>query len=186
MKKIKISINAILAITIFQLMFTGCCNYYKAISTPVKSNADAIVKLDSLKRANRTFILRNGEEAFYMGNPVLNPGQKKLECTLGTLESFNTLHLTSGKNGKMRYKKSNPSDLSVLNEAHIYITRDSAALLGKYNLALDKVQKIEVIEKDKQRTYTSYILGGIGITAGIFVIAGAIFASTYSFDFGGH
>ena len=45
------------------------------------------------------------------------------------------------------------------------------------------IRKIEVIEKDKNRTTGSYIVGGIAIGIGILAIFTAIFASTFSFNF---
>ncbi len=180
MKKIKVGINAIFAITIFQLMFTSCCHYYKAVSRPFKNDADKAERIDSLSAAKRNFILRNGDQAFYMNNPILSADKKIVGCTLDTLSSFNRLHLTTGKAGKMRYKKHDPGDLSVLNEAHVYIVHDTAATTGKYSLAIDKVKKIEVIEKDKQRTSNSYVLGGLAITAGIAIVLGLIGAAMAS------
>jgi hypothetical protein len=102
-----------------------------------------------------------------MDNPIFSADKKIVGCTLDTLSSFNRLHLTTGKGGKMRYKKHDPEDLSVLNEAHVYIVPDTAAATGKYSLAIDKVKKIEVIEKDQQRTSNSYLLGGLAIAAGV-------------------
>ena len=185
MKKINLSRLTILITIALQFLLIGCSNYYKAVSTPLKNNVQKAAKLDSLKQANRTFILRNGSNAFYVSSPVADAVQNKMECTLDTLFNFNKLHLTKGRGGKMRYKKNNPADLSVLNEVHIYIGTDDKIVLGKNNFALDKIQKIEVIEKDKRRTTGSYLLGGIGIAAGIIVIAAAIFASTFSFSLWG-
>lgn len=185
MKKIKVGINAILAIAIFQLMFTSCCNYYKAISRPYKNNSDKAATIDSLRNTNRYFILRQELTAYHMSNPVLSKDRRTMDCTLEALSSFNKLHLTNGWHGKMRYKKNNPEDLSVLNEVHVYIGPDSVAL-GKYTLELEKVQRIELIEKNKRRTTNSYVLGGIVITGGILAIALIIFAATFTMDFGGY
>ena len=184
MKKINHSANVILAIATFQLLLISCCNYYRAISIPLKSDIDKAVKIDSLNQANRTLILRNGENAYYMHKAVLSADKRTLNCKLDTLYSYNKLHLTKGINGKMRYHKGYTNDLSVLNEAHIYIQPDTTAGFGNYFLPLDKVKKIEVTEKDKQRTSNSYLLGGLGITAGVLVVAGLIgiaLASSMSF-----
>ena len=184
MKKINLSRIAIPLTIALQFLLMSCSDYYKAVSTPLKNNAQKAAALDSLKQANRSFILRNGANAFYVSSPVPDAVQNKMGCTLDTLFNFNKLHLTKGRGGKMCYKKTNPADLSVLNEVHIYIEPDDKIVLGKNNILLDKIQKIEVIEKDKRRTTGSYLLGGIGITAGIIVIVAAIFASTFNFGFG--
>lgn len=183
MKKVKNYANTILIAVVFQMLFTSCNNYYKAVSRPFKNDADKAERIDSLNAAKRNFILRNGDKAFYMENPLLNADKKTVECTLNALSSFNKLHLTSVMGGKMRYKKHDLGDLSVLNEAHVYIIPDTAATTGKYSLAINKVNKIEVIEKDKQRTTNSYVLGGLAITAGVaivLVIIGAALASSIS------
>ena len=120
-----------------------------------------------------------------MDNPILSTDKKIVGCTLDTLSSFNKLHLTTGKGGKMRYKKHDPEDLSVLNEAHVYIVPDTAATTGKYSLVIDKVKKIEVIEKDKQRTSKSYVLGGIAITASIAIVMVIIGAAMVSSSLSG-
>ena len=185
MKKIK-NLQMILLMIILQFALNSCNHYYKAISTPLKNDAEKAAKIDSLSLTSRYFILRSGSDAFYMSKPVLSADQKTLECNLETLSSFNKLHLSEGKHGNMRYKEGNPEDISVLNEVHFFIVPDNTAVLGKYTLALDKVQKIEVIEKDKKRTTRSYILGSMGITGGILTIALIIFAATFTLNFGGY
>lgn len=185
MKKIKLSLQTLLLIIALQFLLMSCANYYKAVSTPIKNNAVKAAKLDSLNHANRTLILRNGTNAFYLKNPVLNADQNKIECSLERLSLINKLHLSKGRNGNLRYKKNNPTDLSVLNEVHVYVEPDDKIVLGGNSISLDKIQKIEVIEKDKSRTIGSYILGGLGIATGIALITGIIFAATFSFDLGG-
>jgi len=163
-----------LVIVVFQILITSCSNYYKAISSPFKSDMDKAAEIDSLHRERRTFILRNGKQAFCMNDLVINAAEKTVNCTLDTLSIFNRLYVGNGERGKMRYKKNYSTDLAVLSEAHIYIDPDSTVIAGTHSLALNKVKKIEVIEKDKNRTTNSYVLGWLGITAGIFII-GAIF-----------
>ena len=69
--------------------------------------------------------------------------------------------------------------LPVLDEVHFYIQPDSVAVPGMYNLQLSQIQKIEVIEKDKKRTTTSYILGTIGITLGALALPILIYIAAY-------
>lgn len=185
MKKINLSRQIILVTISLQFLLMSCSNYYKAINTPLKNNNDKAAKVDSLKQANRTFILRSGDNAFHMSNPVSNTAQNIIECTLDTLSESNKLHLTKGRNGNMKYKKNNPADLSVLNEVHIYVNPDNAPALGKNSIPLDKVKKIEVIEKDKKRTSGSYALGGVGITLGVLAIVGIIFLAAFAASWGG-
>ena len=160
---------------------TGCSNFYKATQTPLGSTAERSKAVESLKQQNRYFVLRNGSQAYSMKNISLNADQKTLECMLDTLAYKHQLHLENGRRGKMQYIKHNQVDLTVLNEVHFYIQPDNAVGMGQHTLQLDKIQKIEVIEKDKKRTTTSYVLGAAGITVGsLVVVAGALALVFYS------
>ncbi len=162
------------------LFFTACHNFYKATQTPAGSSPAKAVSIDSLKLQNRYFVLRNGNQAYYMNNISLSDDKKTLSCTLDTLAPNHQLHLVNGRKGNLQYKKSSIDDLMVLNEVHFYIQRDNAAAIGQYSLQLDKIQKIEVIEKDKKRTTSSYVVGAIGYTLGSIALVGVIIAATKS------
>jgi hypothetical protein len=70
--------------------------------------------------------------------------------------------------------------MQVLNEVHFFIPGDSTAQFGQYTLPFSKIQKIEVIEKDKKRTTNSYVIGGIGVAVGTFAVIMAILIATKS------
>lgn len=161
-------------IVIFSL---ACChNYYKASKIATSPPTERTV--DSLKQHGRYFILRDGKKAFYMNNIVMSDNRKVISCTLDSLPDNHKLYLTYARKGRMLYKKSNPADKGVLNEVHFFIDPAESTSVGNYTLQLDKVQKIEVIEKDKSRTTVSYILGGLGITAGAIAVSAIIFAAS--------
>ncbi len=152
-------------------MQTGCHNYYRISKTPVTA---ATKDIEKLKLQNRYFILRSGNNAWYMDGIVLSSDQKTLQCKLDSLPTEHKLHLTKGRKGQFRYREDKPED-SVLNEVHFYIPADKTAWPGSvYTLSLDKVQKIEVLEKDKGRTTGSYIVGAIGYTVGAVIVASII------------
>jgi hypothetical protein len=154
---------------------TGCSNYYKATQSPLGPTSERSKVVDSLKLENRYFVLRNGSQAYTMENISLNADQKTLDCMLDTLASNHKLHLENGRKGKMQYIRQNPEDLAVLNEVHFYIQPDNAVLMGQYTLQLDKIQKIEIIEKDKKRTTKSYVIGAAGVTlVSLGLFAGAV------------
>ena len=165
--------------------FSSCSNYYKAVLVPQPANADSI---GNLKKTNRYFILRNGSEAFVMTNISISTDNKNLQCNLETLPFEHRLHLTNGRNGKMKYNKKNnitdENETAVLNEVHIYLTPDGNIAPGPYTLALDKVKKTEIIEKDKIKTKHSYAMGtAVGISTavvGIGVIVALMAASGVS------
>ena len=156
------------------LLLNACHNYYMATPTRLGTIKERAATVDSLRLADRYFILRNGSEFFYMSNAILNQDHKTLECILDSVSPYNKLHLTNGRKGKMQYQKSTITDLNVLNEVHFYITPDTVPKFGKYTLDFNKVQKIEVIEKDKKRTTGSYVLGGLIITPVIILITAAM------------
>ncbi len=170
-----------LAAAFFTLMFfTACHNYYKAIQRNPVSNAEKASSIDSLQQQKRYFILRNGNESYYMKNISLSADQKTMTCYLDSLAPLHQLHLVKGRKGKMQYKKQIPEDKLVLNEVHFYIQPDNVTAVGQYTLALDRIKKIEVIEKDKKRTADSYVIGALGYTVGALAIVGIIIAATKS------
>ncbi len=162
------------------LLITACMNFYKA--TPARSGSAAATgsSMDSLQKKNRYFILRNGDDAYYMKTVELSADQKTAKCLLDVLPPEHKLHLVNGRNGKKSYKKNEIADLAVLNEVHFYIPKDNSAVSGEYTLQLDKVTKIEVIEHDKKRTTNSYVLGAIGYTLGVATLAAIVIAVTKS------
>ncbi len=159
---------------IILLAFAGCHTYYKATRTGENSTGNSI---DSLKTHNRYFVLRTGSEAYYMKNMVLSADRKTLDCRLGSLPSEHKLYFPNGSKSKMRY---NSGDINVLTEVHVYIAQDKPISVGSYTLALDRIQKIEVIEKDKKRTTNSYVIGAVGYTLGAFATAAIIYVATKS------
>ncbi|MGG9964341.1 hypothetical protein [Ferruginibacter sp. SUN106] len=177
----KNNLSCLLAALISIGLFAACHNYYKAVPTPATNSNEKAATVDSLKLQSRYFVLRNGSLSYLMNNIVISEDKKSLTCNLQTLPENHQLHLVKGRRGKMQYNKSNTNDLTVLNEVHFYIASNEATATGNYTLQLDKVEKIEVIEKDKKRTTSSYVIGALGYTAGglaiAFIIAAALKSS---------
>lgn len=169
-----------LAAAFLLICCSACHNYYKATPSPAASTAEKAVSVDSLKLQNRYFILRNGSLSFYMNNIVLSDDKKSLTCDLDILPTNHQFHLVKGRKSKMMYRKNEAEDLLVLNEVHFYISKDPNTAIGKYTLPLDKVEKIEVIEKDRKRTTSSYVIGAIGYTLGAVAVVGIIALATKS------
>ncbi|NNV55366.1 hypothetical protein [Limnovirga soli] len=160
----------ITAIPLF-CMLTGCRSYYKATNT----DKNAVVQnISSAQYNNRFFILRNGASAYYMSNVLVSEDRTTMHCHLEALPPEHYLHLINGVSSNRRYKKS-INEQSVLNEVHFYIPTDTSARTGgDYTLALNKVEKVEVIEKDNGRTTSSYVLGGLGIAVGALAVGSLI------------
>ena len=175
-------IHQLLTIIIVSLSILACKTYYKANTVQKTSNAPATATtVDSLrKQTTRYFILRNGDEAFYIKNIELSADQKTAQCVLDTLDRYHRLHLTKGRNGKMWYKRNDITNAEVISEVHFYINNDNTAKFGNYTLQLDKVSMIEVLEHDRKRTTNSYVLGAIGYTVGALAVVAIIIAATKS------
>jgi hypothetical protein len=103
-----------------------------------------------------------------------------MECTLESLPANHLLHLNKGRRGVMQYKPTLPNEAGVLNEVHFYIAPDTSISAGHHVLLLDKIQKIEVIQKDKGRTTGSYVIGALGYTIGAIAVVAIIIAATKS------
>lgn len=159
------------------IMLTGCRNYYSAVNTDKNY---VVQNINSTEYQYRYFILRSGGNAYYMSNIKVSDDKTTIHCTLDTLSPEHRIHLYNGRGGNMRYKKSQP-EIAVLNEVHLYAPSDEAAKQGsEYTLALSKVEKVEVIEKNKGKTTTSYILGGVGIAVGALLVVTIIALATKS------
>ena len=164
-----------LLITVMAIsLLSSCSNYYKAAlgSKPITASG-----IENLKTEKRYFILRDSNQAFAMNNITFSPDQKTMQCTLGDLPFEHKLHLTSRN---LKYNKTNFTDedqTPVLNEVHIYINSNGNTVAGAYTLPLDRVDKIEILEKDKAKTRASY---GVGIAVGAVgaaILVGGIIAA---------
>ena len=176
------TVYRLLAILLVAVTILACKTFYKANVVQKENNAPAAATtVDSLKKqTTRYFILRNGDEAFYIKNIELSADQKTATCVLDSLNGYHRLHLTKGRNGKMWYKRNDITNSEVVNEVHFYIPKDNTAVPGNYTLQLEKVNMIEVLEHDKKRTTNSYVLGAIGYTVGALAVVAIIIAATKS------
>ena len=165
---------------LFFILFEACKSYYKVIPAVTSNNTETAGSIDSLHKQSRYFVLRSGNAAFGLINPVLSEDKKYLQCTLEELQPYNQVHLTKGRNGKMIYDKRSVEGQRLLNEVHFFTAYDSNAVVGRYTLNLEKVQKIEIIEHDKKKTTNSYVIGAIGYTLGAMVVVSAIILATKS------
>lgn len=159
-------------------MLTGCFqSFYKASQQDPNTLAQ---NMSTPQYENRYFILRNGSNAYNMSNILVSEDRKSISCHLDTLSQDHMLHLVNGRGGKLRYKPAKP-EAAVLNEVHFYIHMDTAARLNSdYVLQLDKVNKVEVIEKNQGKTTASYVLGGLGIAVGVIAVVSIIALATKS------
>ncbi|MEO7312779.1 MAG: hypothetical protein ABIX01_20515 [Chitinophagaceae bacterium] len=133
--------------------------------------------IDSLNKLQRYFVLRSGSKAYHIQDPVIGDNQNMVTATLDELPAEHQLYLGNGYKGKMRYKKIGLEYNPVVDEVHVYIPGDAAMVAGPFSIPLDKVQKIEVIQKNKGKTAISWALG---TTVGLVVTVAAISLIAFS------
>ena len=62
----------------------------------------------------------------------------------------------------------------VLNVVHLYISEHQELGAEQVRIPLAAVQRLDLVEKDTGRTTASYLLVGLGVAAGVFVVVGII------------
>lgn len=157
----------------FMFGLVGCFqHYYKDVQPNLPTESDKASVIDSLNNQNRYFILRSGNRAYTMKNVSIQSGKAAIKCILDDLTIAHVLYLSHGRYGKMVYKPRR--DLPVLTEVHLFIPPDSSLSNGNYSLSLSKISKIAIIEKDKRRTTTNFVLSSLGAAAGVATVVGVI------------
>lgn len=159
------------------LLLLSCHRYFM----PVQQDTGTTAITGNFIAANsiqKYFILRKGTHSIALHDIKVNQQSMTLTGRLAAVQPMHRLYLEAEKNN-MKYKDNESG--AVLNEVHIFLT-DNAKLdtAGTITLPLDQIVKIEVIQHDRKRTNSSYVLGGIGIGLGVMVLAGVIIALTKS------
>ena len=178
--------NQLFVAFVTMLLLTSCQTYYKASQVQKNNPASEAATIDSLRLSERYFILRTGSESFNMKNPTLSSDQKSLDCILDSVPFYHQIYLANGVKGKMKYEPNSTMGTMLLNEVHFQIPADSAAVSGPYKLQLDQIQRIEVIEKDKQRTANSFVFGILGVVLGTVVALSITVIALYAASGGFH
>ncbi|NOT90810.1 hypothetical protein [Ferruginibacter sp.] len=144
-------------------LLTSCSNYYKVITIDKSATTDFAA---SLNMKNKFFILHSDSAVFSIENISLKDNNTKIKCTLSTLPDNHKLHLPDLENKKLKYRngKNEYDESEVLNEVHLFLSSNISFKEGVNEIALDKVAKLEIIEKDKLKTKRSRVKGVI-ITA---------------------
>jgi hypothetical protein len=149
---------------------TSCFrHYYQIAKQPFSASPQTI---DSLEKQSRYFILRSGDYAWHMKNITVSNDQKTIHCELADLPFAHQLHMKKGEHHEnFQYKPKEPTK-AVLEEVHFFIAPEPIAKDGVFTLPVDKIQRIEVLQKDGGRTVASHMLGAVGILGAI--AAGAL------------
>lgn len=161
---------------ILAILNLSCSNYFKPVTANTGSPAETGKAITAA--GNKYFILRQGANNYALKNITVDNINMTLNATLEPVDNLHLVYVETKHEG-YRYKKEKESD--VLNEVHIYSKNTTPPDIGKtFSLPLDQIEKIEVIEHDKSRTTSSYVLGGVGIGLGVVAVAAVIVALTKS------
>jgi hypothetical protein len=156
----------------------SCQRFYIPVAAPAASSQAKGQVVQENKSQNKYFILRHGSGIYAMRNVQVDQQAQQLNFQVSSLPDAHTLYISPKR--RYTYKRQRGEEV-VLSEVHLY-TRGTENLdtTATISLPLDSINKIEVIEFDKARTTTSYILGGIGYTLGAMTVAAVIVALTKS------
>lgn len=154
----------------------SCSNYFKPVTANTGSPSETGKAITAA--GDKYFILRQGTSSYALKNVSVD----NINMTLNaTLEPVGDLHLVYVETKRESYRYNQQKESDVLNEVHIYSKNTTLPDINKtFTLPLDQIEKIEVIEHDKSRTTSSYVLGGVGIGLGVVAVAAVIVALTKS------
>lgn len=147
------------------LLFAGC-SYFKV----KKMTTDNLETLANLGTIYKYFVVHDQNGNIYS---LKEPNVEKEALTgLFSLNPTNPIYYK--KDRPDRYKR---LEKSILHEVHIYLWGDLTIEEGTNTIPLNTVNEIHIIEKDSDKTVTSYVGSSIGVAAGALVIAAAIAAA---------
>lgn len=160
------------------LFICSCQRFFMPVRQSAATPAEKGAYISG-NQPDKYFILRSGANAYTMKQITVDKDQFTMTCTLEAVPPEHRLYVNAGSN-KYVYKDK-PESASVLKEVHVYVKESVSVVTNQLMvIPLDQVNMIEVIEHDKSRTNTSYVLGGIGIGLGVIVLTGVIIALTKS------
>ncbi|MCR9016818.1 hypothetical protein [Aquiflexum gelatinilyticum] len=161
---------------VFAIFLFYGCNYYKPVTKNLSASPETKVdQIDSLSQ--KTFILHIENRVFLMRNTYINKEKQKLEATLEEVPMIHQTYLMDDT-GKFKYDPKSPN---VLHEVHVYANLDEKKRLGdQVVIPVQNINRIELIERDKQRSSGNTVLAVVGITVGTLAVISAIVALTKS------
>jgi hypothetical protein len=158
------------------LFLLSCNSYYKVLT--VQNPAGTACK-QAIDMKNRYFIFHSDSAVYAMADISLTNNNTELKYRLAELPAAHTLHLNNSKTKKFKYStgKGEYDESTVLNEIHIYADGANAAS-GTNGIAVAKLTKLEILEKDKAKTRKKRAVAWGISTAGIIVVGALIMESS--------
>ncbi len=167
----------LIPISVLLFGFVSCHRYFMPVTenTGSPSGSGQFISTNS---PQKYFILHKGESSYALKQIVVDQTALTLSGRLSAVDPSHQLYVNTERNN-FKYKDNEIG--AILNEVHIYVQENvSIDSTRTWVLPLDQISKIEVIQHDRKRTNSSYVLGGIGIGLGVMVLAGVIIALTKS------
>ncbi|WP_201983828.1 hypothetical protein [Hymenobacter rubidus] len=127
--------------------------------------------------SSKVFILHQGNLTWQLISPRLNGDM--LEGVKGELYPTLAQYDNAPLDGKSKRYKMVDSKV-VLNLVHVYISDYQLHDSQQVSIPISSIQRIDLVEKDTNKTTASYLLGGTAITVGVLAVIAIIIALTKS------
>ncbi len=170
-RRVVAAATAWLLLLTFGTLATGCQSYYRSRDQPVnRENVNLLAE-------SKTFVVHQGPEVWVLRTPKLNG--EVLEGTKEALAApIGRFKTAPDKGHSPRYQR--PDATLVLNIVHVYVADFQPGTGDQVSIPFTAIKQIDLIEKDTGKTTASYVLGGLGISVGVFAILLVIIALTKS------
>jgi len=162
-----------LSLLVLGLLLINSCNFYKPVTKPLTGKtSDKISMMDSLSK--RTFILHSNQGVYLIEDLFIDLDTETINGILAEVPPENQLYIQANqaKGNKYSYKADEPY---VLREVHLYTGVDfsmaSSDIGDKVAIPINILDKLEVIERDKEKSTSSTIFTVLGVTAGTLAVA---------------
>lgn len=154
----------------------GCKSYFKVNSSSAPSSETLI----GMRDAGKTIIVHFNESKW-----ILSDVQIKNNFITGKLNNYNFPPTRkpvrpTKPNRYIASKRSfkSPSQKYLLKEVHLYLDEFAEQGNSQVSIPVSSISKIEIYDKDTAATVGSWVLGGVGVTAGALIVLGVIVALT--------
>lgn len=159
-REVIISKLVYLILFFFILSGSGCKNFYKVVNEPDVSSE----RISALKNSGKYVIIHGKPNIWHLSG--LHLEGSNLSGNLEQLDFDHSKYTTTDPYRKNRYRN---KDKAVTNEMHIYVNHELNDI-GPFSIPLSAVYKIDLYEKDKKATTTSWVVGGAVAAAVIVAI----------------
>ena len=141
------------------------CSYYYTRNRPVTA-PELTMLADS-----KIFVVHQGLETWQLVSPQLNSDALEgLQAAPNPQLAQYSQPPMAGTSAKYKAQEKNV----VLNVVHLYISEHQELGADQVRIPLLAVQRLDLVAKDTGRTTASYLLAGLGVAAGAFVVVSII------------